>query len=233
MAIDIKTTDAGILNQCNQFCTNVDKVATLLDLDIEKVSAFKVANTFLQFVFNMQIEAQSYAHSFTNYKHQLHFGPSTELMGMVPKPPVYPTVVVPISKGNVRAMLSSLAQDCVSSPKFTNDIGIVLGIMNPVEAGKDVTEIKPNLTIKLTTGGYPQLHATKGIYQGYEVWKDCNDGKGYSKLDTSMFADYTDTSALPAFGKGASYKYKIIYILKKVQCGSWSAEVSIGVFGEI
>ena len=233
MAINIKNTDTGFLNQNNQFCTNIDKFTTLLELDIEKVSALKVANTFMQFIFNMQIEAKGYAHSFTNYKHQLHFGPSNELMGDVPKPPVYPTVPVPVSLGNVRSMLSSLAQDCVSSKKFTNSIGIALGIMDPVEAGKDAVAVKPNLTIKLTTGGHPILHATRGIYDGYEVWKDSNDTKGYIKLDTSMYPDYTDNSPLPTVGKAASWKYKIIYTLKGEQCGSWSSEVVIGVYGEI
>ncbi len=233
MAINIKNTDTAFANQNNQFCTNVDKFATILGLDSEKVTALKIANTFLQFIFGMQIEVQGFAHSFTSYKHQLHFGPSNELMGDVPKPPVFPTVPVPISLGNVRTMLSSLAQDCVSSPKFTDTIGIALGIMDPVEAGKDVVAVKPNLTIKLTTGGHPILHTIRGTYDGYEVWKDSNEGKGYVKLDTSMYPDYTDNSILPMIGKAASWKYKIIYTLKGVQCGSWSAEVVIGVYGEI
>ncbi len=233
MAIDIKTSDTAFANQYNQFCNNVDKYATTLGLDAEKVGALKVANTFLQFIFRMQTEVQTYAHSFTSYKHQLHFGPSKELMGDVPKPPVYPTVPAPISLGNVRTMLSSIAQDCVSSSKFTDTIGIALGIMDPIEAGKDVVAVKPNLTIKLTTGGHPILHTVRGIYDGYEVWKDWNDTKGYMKLDTSMYPDYTDNSPLPTVGKAASWKYKIIYTLKGVQCGSWSAEENIGVYGEI
>jgi hypothetical protein len=233
MAINIKTSDTAFAIQNNQFCNNVDKVATLLSLDAEKVIAIKIANTFMQFIFGMQTETKAHAHSFTNYKRQLHFGPSTELMGEVPKPPVYPTVPVPISKGNVRSMLAGLAQDCVSSPKFTDAIGIALGIMDPVELGKDAVVVTPNLTIKHTTAGHPQLHATKGIYQGYEVWKDSNDGKGYLKLDTSLYPDFIDNSPLPTVGKAASWKYKIIYLLKGVQCGNWSAEVNIGVYGEI
>lgn len=233
MAINIKSSDIAFANQTNKFCTNVDKHATTLGLDTEKVGALKVANTFLQFIFGMQIEVQGYAHSFTSYKHQLHFGPSLDLMGDVPKPPVYPTMPVPISLGNVRSMLSDLAQDCVSSKKFTQNIGIELGIMDPVDAAKDAVAVTPNLTIKLTTAGHPQLHATKGIYQGYEVWKDWNDGKGYVKLDTSIYPDYIDTSALPEFGKVVSWKYKIIFLLKGAQCGNWSPEVVIGVYGEI
>ena len=197
MQVDIKSADTAFTNQNLQFCNNIDTYASVLGLDAEKVTALKKASAFIQFVFAMQLEIQGYAHSFTSYKHQLHFGPSTELMGDLPKAPVYPTVPVPASQGNVRSMFASLAQDCVNSTKFTNDIGIALGIMDPVEAGKNIAAVKPNLTVKLTTGGHPILHTIKGIYDGYEVWKDSNDTKGYVKLDTSMYPDYTDNSPLP------------------------------------
>ena len=181
----------------------------------------------------MNTDAQAYAHAFTGYKHRMHFGPSFDTMAAAPKPPVTPTVPVPISKGNVRGMLASLAQDCTNSSKFNDEIGIALGIVTPIESGKDIVAVIPKLSIKHTNGGYPILHASKGIYQGYEVWKDWNDGKGYLKLDTSLYPDYTDVSALPEFGKGATWKYKIIYLLKGEHSGSWSPEVTIGVYGEV
>ena len=233
MLVIIRKTDAAFANQSNQFCANIDKFATILGLDTEKVNAYKIANTYLQFIFSMQLEVQAYAHTFSNYKKHLHFGPSMELMGATPKAPVYPTVQVPISKGNVRTMLANMAQNCIISDNFTEDMGIALGFMDAVTSEKDEAVITPVLTAKLTTGGHPIIHAAKGIYQGYEVWKDSNDTKGFLKLDTSLYPDFTDNSPLPAYGKGASWKYKIIYLLKGVQCGNWSNEVNIGVYGEI
>ena len=228
----ILATESGFAAQTNQFCQNIDGLIKPLSLDPAEVAAFKVTNTFVQFIFGEQAGIQSFAKAFTDYKNILHFGPSNALMGDIPLPPVFPSVLPVISMGNARSQFADLIQNCVRSKNFTSTMGITLGFVK-AETEEKAEEGTPNLTIKLTTGGHPLLHATKGIYQGYEVWKDINDGKGYSRLATSLYADYIDLSTLPAVGIGVTWKYKVIYILKGVECGNWSAEVTIGVFGLI
>ena len=232
MKTTILATDAGFAGQTNQYCQNVGDYIIPLSLDTTKVANFKITNTYIQFIFNEQTGVQAFAHAFTDYKYQLHYGPSKTLMGDIPKPPVYPTVLPTISLGNARAQFADMIQDCMKSANFTRDIGIILGFILS-EAAEKEEEATPNLTGKLTTGGHPILHATKKIYQGYEVWKDSGDGKGYIKLGMSLYPDYTDVSPLPAIGIGVTWKYKVIYILKGEHCGNWSSEVVIGVFGLI
>ena len=231
MTTFILETDAGFSGQTNQWCGNISDYITILELNAPKVAIFKTTNDFVQFIFKEQTEVKAFAHGFTLYKDQLHLGPSKVLMGAIPSPPVFPTILPTISMGNARAQFADLIQDCVRSSNFTRDIGVILGFMK-TEAIEKEEEGTPNLTVKLTTGGHPILHAKKGSYQGYEVWKD-SDGKGYLKLDTSLYADYTDVSELPALGVGKTWKYKVIYVAKGGQCGNWSAEVTIGVFGLI
>ena len=178
-----------------------------------------------------QTEVQAFAHGFTLYKDQLHNGPSKLLMGAIPSPPVFPTILPTISMGNARAQYADIIQDCFKSPNFTKDIGIKLGFIIEV-AAKD-EPVTPLLITKSSIEGHPVLHTKKGIYQGYEVWKDVGDGKGYFKLDTSLYPDYTDNSALPAIGVSKSWKYKVIYLLAGVHSGNWSNEVTVGVFGQI
>ena len=231
MLTTILDSDSGFEGQLNQCCTNLDDYATTLNLDAAKVAKLKTTNAFVKFIFNLQIFVQAYAHSLTSYKDQLHTGPSKSLMGAIPNLPVYPAVLPTISMGNARSQFADMIQDCVKSPNFTKDIGIKLGFIK-TEAAAKPEEITPLLTIKLTTGGHPILHAKKGIYQGYQVWKD-SDGKGYIKLDISLYPDYTDVSDLPPSGVGKTWKYKVIYILKGEHCGNWSNEVTIGVYGQI
>ena len=228
----ILASDPGFAGQSNQFCSNIGDYITPLSLDSTKVASFKTTNTYVQFIFTEQTAVQAFAQAFTSYKTHLHFGPSKELMGDIPRPPVFPTVLPTISLGNARAQYADLIQDCVDSKNFTREIGIILGFVK-TEAAEKEEEITPNLTGKLTTGGHPILHATKKIYQGYEVWKDSGDGKGYVRIGTSLYPDYTDVSPLPAIGVGVTWKYKVIYILKGEPCGNWSSEVVIGVFGLI
>ena len=229
----IENTEVALVAQTNKFCNNVDDVEATLDLDAAEVLKFKTSNKYLQFVFNEHINVQTYSSAFTEYKNQLITGPSKELMGELPKAPVYPLVPVTISFGDVRFQFATMIQHCVASKNFTRDIGIILGFVKPESAPKDTVVVVPNLSVKLTTEGHPILHATKGIYQGYDVWKDSNDGKGYVKLNTSLYPDFIDVSDLPALGIGKTWKYKIIYLLKGEHAGTWSAEVTIGVFGLI
>ena len=233
MNIVIKGIDSEFAEQLNQTCTTIVNYDAEITPDPADVAELKVINNYVQFVFTKNAEVQAYAHTFTNYKNQLHFGPSQDVLSSLPKAPVYPTIPVAISKGNARAIYLKFAKTCVANSNFTNEMGIALGFFAATVAEKDAVAVTPLLTAKLTTGGHPILHAPKGIYQGYEVWKDCNDGKGYSKLDTSLYTDYTDNSELPAIGIGKIWKYKVIYLLKGAQCGNWSAEATIGVFGQI
>ena len=217
--------------QTNKFNDNIAKYATPLGLDAAKLLNFKKSNSFVQFVFNMQDTVQSFAQGFTEYRNQLHFGPSKGMMGELPSPPVFPVVPVPISMGNVRAQFASIIQDCVASENFTRDIGIILGFVKSDSTEKDKEVVVPNLTVKLTTEGHPLLHASKRIYQGYDIYKDSNDGKGYLNLKTSLYPDFIDYSDLPALGMGKTWKYKVIYILRGEHSGTYSAEVTIGVYG--
>ena len=229
----IEVGEAALVSQTNHFCENIGGFVIPLGLDAAKVLAFKTSNTFLQFIYSEHINVQLFSQSFTNYKNRLITGPEKDLMGDIPKPPVFPIVPVPVSMGDVRAQFASIIQDCVNSKGFTEDIGILLGFVKPESAAKDVVVVVPNLSVKLTTEGHPILHATKGIYQGYDVYKDSNDGKGYVKLTTSLYPDFVDNSELPAMGAGKTWKYKVIYLLKGEHSGTFSAEVTIGVFGLI
>ncbi len=228
----IEDSASDFARQINHCAENITGQIAILSLDEDEVNNFITTNNFVQIIFDDQNNIQTYAHAFSEYKRELHKGPSRSLMGQIPMAPVVHLVPPTISLGNARAQFADLIQHCVSSPKFTKSIGILLGFVKADSSEKE-TVIVPNLTIKLTTGGHPILHATKSIYQGYEVWKDISDEKGYCKLDTSLYADYTDYTDLPVIGIGKTWKYKVIYLLKGVHSGTWSAEASIGVYGQI
>lgn len=228
----INNSESGFAGQINLFCINIGEYISLLGLDEVKIDKLKTANIFVQFIFEANHQAQTYAVAFTSYKNQLHDGPSEELMGNVPALPVYPDVMPQISYGNVRTQFAVLIQDCIKNKMFTKNIGVRLGFIKG-ESTEKPEEVTPVLKVKLTTGGQPELHVAKGIYQGYQVWKDIGDGGGYKKTDTSLSAKFIDLSTLPAIGAGQTWKYKVIYILKGVHCGNWSNEAVIGVFGLI
>ena len=232
MKMLIERQENLLVNQVGHFCSEISNYVTVLTLDSGKVIILKKANTFIQYIYPMQTSIQNNAHSFTSYKNQALYGPSEELLGALPILPAYSAITPEIPLGNLRALFTDMIQDCMKSKNFTKDIGLELGIIEPDVAAKE-EEVTPVLTVKLTSGEHPILHTVKGIYSGYEVWKDAMDSKGYFKLDTSIYTDYIDNSPLPAIGVAKTWKYKIIFILKGEICGKWSNEVTIGVFGQV
>jgi len=86
-----------------------------------------------------------------------------------------------------------------------------------------------NLRLK-EEAGYPLVRFFKYGFVGINLYRDTGDGYGskpYKTLTTSPFLD-TD---LPALGITARYKYKGIFVVKDVETGSFSPEVSINVVG--
>ena len=232
MKMLIERQEGLLVSQMGHFGQEIPNYEVILDLNSGKVIILKKAISFISFLYPWQTTIQSIAHSFTSYKNQALYGPSELLLGALPLLPVYPAVIPEIPLGNAKNLFSDMIQDCMKSPNFTKDIGLALGIIEPDVVAKP-EEVTPVLTVKLTTGGHPLLHTVKGIYSGYEVWKDSMDTKGYIKLDTSIYPDYIDNSPLPVIGVAKTWKYKIIYSLKGEVCGNWSNEVIVGVYGQI
>ena len=228
----IAKTDTLLAIQIAGFCHIIGDYVNLLGLSATKVADLILGNPLLQFVVSMHPELAKTNHSFTSYKDLVIYGHKNEVLGAIPLLPVYPAILPTVTHANIRASFADLVQDCFKSPKFTENIGIILGIIDLTPEPKP-GEGTPNLTAKLATGGHPLLHVTKGIYQGYEVWRDKGDGKGFVKISISLYADYLDASELPPINVSQQWKYKVIYILKGEVIGNWSAEISVIVYGII
>jgi len=232
MKAKIASTDLLLGLQINTFCIAIEDYVSTLGLSASKVAYLISCNPLIQFILTMHPELLKTAHSVTSYKDLLLYGHKNEVLGAIPTLPVFPAILPFVPLANVRSFFVDLVQDCMKSPKFTENIGIKLGIIDLSPEPKP-EEGTPNLSVKYATGGHPLLHSTKGIFQGYEVWRDKGDGKGFVHITTSLYADYLDASELPAINISQQWKYKAIYILKGVVIGNWSAEVSIVVLGVV
>lgn len=149
-------------------------------------------------------------------------------MGAIPTPIVFGTPLPVVTQSDIQSLFADLIQDSVKSPFFTESIGIELGIIKTVPDSFS-GEVIPVLTAGLTISGHPILHVPKGIYQGYEVFKDWGDGKGFVHLQVSLHADFIDNSLLPIVGITQVWRYKVIYYLKGEQTGNFSNIVSVTV----
>ncbi len=89
----------------------------------------------------------------------------------------------------------------------------------------------PNLEGKVGDGGHPQFTYTKGKYQGVNIYKNSNDGRGFVFSHTVNDPTYTDYAALPAVGSSAVWVYRAFYLHKGKEVGTISKDVTVTVRG--
>jgi len=227
MALSIETNEVELGKQSNNFCSKIDKYKDVLKLDADKVTNFKDGNTYMQFVLDISNETLLHSKSLTEHKVIIIRGHGKEVLSDIPTLNPLPVKLPGVPMVNMHSALTKLAKSCSESPNFTASIGFDLGIWAEVTPAKP-EEGKPNLTVKLASGGHPILHASKGIYQGFQLWRDIGDAKGFVLINVSQYADYLDVGALPS--TDSIWKYKAIYIHKGELAGKWSEVVTVLVF---
>ena len=90
---------------------------------------------------------------------------------------------------------------------------------------------KPDLEGTVGNGGHPFFRYTKSKYQGINIYKNSNDGKGFVFSHTVNDPTYTDYAPLPAVGVSAVWIYRAFYLYKGKEVGTISADVTLTVIG--
>jgi len=89
----------------------------------------------------------------------------------------------------------------------------------------------PDLEGAVGSGGHPFFKYTKKKYQGINIYKNSNDGKGFVFSHTVNDPTYTDYATLPAVGVSAVWVYRAFYLYKGEEVGTISKDVSVTVTG--
>jgi hypothetical protein len=174
----------------------------------------------------------SYSKSWTDTGNALRSGTSTVSptwpMGDPLDDPIPPTTfVLPGIETRFRAN-ASFAKD--QKTIYLTADGITMGIeasSSPFVPGAGT----PDLEGEVGSGGHPFLKYTKGKYQGVNIYKNSNDGKGFVFSHTVNDPTYTDYAALPAVGVSAVWVYRAFYLYKGEEVGTISKDVSVTVTG--
>ena len=229
----VESAEDKLSTQIVRFCSNYTPAyASLLNVNVTDMTNLNKGSVFLAFILLMMGKLQTSAITFTAYKDLLLSGKGGGALGALPILTVYPTIPAPppVALADLISLFRDIIQQCVNSGNLTEDMAKALGIFEEpdvltLEAGT------PVLSLKAMSAGHPTLHTIIGNYDGFEIWKD--SGAGFVFLNVSNGPNYTDTSALPASGVDALWKYRIIYRYKNAQVGNWSATLSVAVKGSV
>jgi hypothetical protein len=229
MEVFIERPDDKFSSQVNTFCNKIDTYKGVLELDDTKVDALKDSRMFIVAIILFNPDIQTFAEGFTHYKNLARYGHGSDVLGALPMIPPYPTPVPLPTQANIQKQFSDLIQDCVRSSAFTQAMGEDLGIVKPVTPFNP-EEGKPVIKAKLVESGHPLLHVTKGLFQGWVLYK-ATGAAAFVKVDKIFHPNFVDHDPLPAPGQSAIWRYKAEYLYQDGIVGTESDVVSVTVFG--
>lgn len=200
----------------------------LTDDEIADISKASIAFNYWSEVINLTHE---YSLGLTAFRRELLYGvESGSVVTLSPVQPnldAVPTIVLPDIVGRAAA----IGKRIKAHKDFTEADGQDLGLF-----GEDIvlSESKIAFTIRFSAGGRPELVWRKNNHTGIQVFANYDGNEQWQWIGTGVSPNFIDEHPLPAAGKSAIWRYRIIYVDKNMrQVGDFSDVVSVTVTGMV
>jgi len=199
--------------------------ATKYGISAGEVTAVTADLEYASYWWQLHLLVQTHAQGLTAFKNALFYGiadgASAPTEPTLPSIGTVPAAVLPDVFGRATAIGNRIKAHAA----YTTADGEVLGLEGAEQAGPDLVNSKPALTIKLI-GGVPRIVWKKNGMKGIEILVRRGAGTWeFLALDTQP--DYDDTHTLPATEE--TWEYKAIYHFADNRVGLWSDVVSTKV----
>jgi hypothetical protein len=193
----------------------------------DKEEATKDAD-YTYYIASIYSQTQDYAKAHTSKKEENRYGTGTTASDFHdgPDTSLAPEKVLPGAEHRFREKAQRMKSQ---KSIFSDGDGNTAGILK-TEHEFNPSKGQPDLKITFD-GGHPVLKIVMGDYHGFEIWKNCNDGRGFLLLDKAFESEYTDMSKLPQAKVSAAWTYIVIYLFHDKRAGEWSKEDTITVLG--
>lgn len=228
----------GMVFWFNNFASKLPIYAAKYNILLTDVEAMQVAAIYYQFVVNFQVECQEYNVGYTAFRNNLASGETNfNQISEFPKPPkaedleADPPKTIPTAAPNgTFKIATSIALKIKSSTNFDILDGQDLGIIGETITF-DPDTVKPVFTIRLVSGGHPEIVWTRGFMDGVEIAVKRPGDVEFVKLATDLKPNYIDMHPLPALGRAEVWEYRLIYIYNDQYIGTYSDVVGVTVTG--
>ena len=219
-------SDAGITEFLKNFSTKLPTYAAKYDIEPETIADMVAVSAYWdELVTRYQAAFKEFNESITEHKLEFLKGPdeATQL-----RTPTVPMPAVPPS--NFKGRVSKISNDIKNHKDYIEADGIDLGIVGDEQPLPDQDTYRPDLKLRHTAGGQPEILWKRGLMTALEIQrKDANGNWQLLAIDTEP--NYTDTSALPAPGQSEVRTYRAIFLLRGARYGQWSSDESFTVMG--
>jgi len=190
---------------------------------LEILSALADSNAF-RWALDVLNQQKTDQQQWTAFKNLLRDGPEGA-SAIAPEPPALPETPTTLILPGIFKRSSRLVARIKAHAAYIVAIGEDLGIVAGVSA-RTLEEAKPTITLRLVSGGQPEVRWRKSNYDSLEIEVD-RDGEGFRFLAIDAHPDYIDTFPLPA--TPTLWRYRAIYRQRDERVGEWSDTVQIPV----
>jgi hypothetical protein len=203
------------------FANKLPSYATALKVSANELqSVTDDANVFAYTLECLEM-VKTYNLQMTAFKDTLRDGSKTNQTAVMPAPPVFPTAPTMVDDG-IFARIRKLVQNIKTQKAYTQDIGKALGIIGESEV-VDYNTMKPELSAMLT-GGKVVVKWKKGKADSINMYVKRGTAD-YVLAGNDAKPPFDDPTALPT--EATTWTYKAMYVVKDVEVGQISNEVSI------
>lgn len=222
---------AALVAWFSNFSKKLAKYKSKYQITEDEVNDLVMASIVLNYWSEVINLTQEYSRSLTAFRRELLYG--VESGSVVTLSPVQPNLdeapaVIP---PDIVGRAAAIGKRIKAHKDFTEADGQDLGLF-----GEEIviSEGKPKLKIRLSTGGRPELVWQKNNHAGIQVYARYEDTEQWHWVGTGISPNFVDERPLPAAGKSAVWHYRIIYVDRNMrQMGDFSDIVSTTVTGMV
>lgn len=209
------------------FSSKLETYAAKYDVSDGDISDVQAGIASYVYWVDCAMKQSEYAKKLNLFKNELANGTQGTLT--LPEVPVV-AVAPPLPEVAVLKRVSSIVAGIKSKPVYAKNDGLDLGIEATESTRVDVSTLKPLISVRIVSGGYPEIQWKKGNNDGIEIQVDRGNNT-WQFLVVDLKPNYTDSSPLPSSGASEVRRYRAIYIDDDNHVGLWSDAIEIAVAG--
>ena len=135
------------------------------------------------------------------------------------KPPEPPAVLFP---SDAVGFLQKAIALMKLQPKYTQALGVGMGIIAPKDAPRDNAEAFPKAKLKALDNGVVRIQWTKGKFDGVIVRSMRGGEETYTEIGRDNYSPFIDTRPPLETGKPEVRRYQLLYMLEDKPVGKMS-----------
>jgi len=216
--------------QLVNFEATVSDYATILNFSAEELTETVNDAAFMGWVVKLETVISNHSLEITNFQSLARNGDKgVTTVLTIPAAVVYSTMPTLVAPG-IQKRFAAKAAKAKANKLCTVAMQLKMGIAP--KTGTGLPTLNPPDIRLAEDAGYVKVMFHKYGHKAANLYRDKGDSKGYGTVPykTLLTSPFIDKD-MPVIGLASLYKYKMVYLDKDIENGSFSGDASINVTG--